>query len=213
MEMARRRHRVADSPRVSGFVPTASPTRPPTSHVFVSKDDRLYSESFTQDEYAGAFVAAALEGEGENKWLKNNVGRLEIRCESGLRVWASTTEELEQIIEATEELELPEHMVRQLAAFKAGHGMRLRNRDGEEVEPVVKEKKTRAPKGERAEKAPKKEKPAGYKGVPELAAELNREGGEIRVVLRKHVTKPDIGWLWSNDDFLKVKAVVKKELG
>lgn len=204
--MGRRRHRVEDGPRVSGYIASASPTRPPTSHLYVFNGDKLYSEGFTQDEYAAAFLAAILEGETGQTWRKNAVGLVEIVCDSGLRVRASTTNELERLIETSSDVELPEWMERQIAAIKSNEKPAVKNNAGETIEPTAPvEKKPR----EKVERTPKPAKPDGYKGVPELAAALNLDGADVRVLLRKNVPKPGIGWLWSDADFAAVLKQLK----
>lgn len=206
--MARRRKGTDDGPRVSGYQPTASPTRPPTSHLyFTSPDGGLVTFGFTQDEYARAAIDCFL-GESRASWVKDSVGRITLEAE-GFRV-REGLDKLEKLMETEPADDLPEHISRQLLSFRAGVRPPLKDANGEDLKPREKvERVKREPK----EKAPKKEKPAGMKGVPELAADLQREGGEIRVILRKHVEKPGIGWLWSNDDYLKVRAVVKSKLG
>ena len=208
--MARRRQRTEERPGLSGYIPAASPTRPPTSHLyFTNPEGGLITFAFTQDEYAHAAILAFF-GEDSYAWRKDNVGRITLEAD-GYRV-REGLDALERITSCEAAEDLPEQHLRQIAAFRTGRRPALLKPDGIEIEPAApKERRKRS--AESPEPRVKKEKPVGFKGVPELAKDLQRDPAEIRVILRKHVEKPGIGWLWDNDNYLKTRAVVKSKLG
>lgn len=213
MEVARRRQRVDDSPRVSSNWHTASPSRPPTCNLYIEKDGRSLVLAFGSDGAGASFLAHVIEGESDQTFRKDRVGRIGLHFDSGLGIRAGSTEELERLMEH-DNFEEPEDMPEPFGSWcrqiKSGDGLRMKDASGEEF--VPKEKKKRE-KREASERPVKKEKPTGFVGVPELVAHFKKEGGEIRAALRKHVPKPDIGWLWTPTELEAVKAAIKSKLG
>ena len=69
-----------------------------------------------------------------------------------------------------------------------------------------------APRRERGSSAPRAQAPAGYVHVSDIALALGIEPRVARGALRKIMTKPAVGWMWSPAEVEDVKAKIREAI-